>query len=115
MNIRPAGYFVLIKVDEVEETTSGGIILMESTLEKEKMIVETGTIEAFGPTAFIGMRGCTEEDVARTGLPAYELWGLRHGDKVEFKKYEGKKSALPGMESYRYVHDTNIIGVIDNG
>ncbi len=110
--IRPCGYYVLVKVEEVESKTEGGIVLPDSLVEKEQATVQTGQVINFGPTVFIGMRGIEERDIASTGKHPAELWGVRIGDKVEFRKYEGKPSAVPGMEDYRYIPDTHIIGVI---
>ncbi len=108
MKIKPCGYFVLVDVTEAESVTTGGIVLPRELVEKEQAVEETGIVVAFGPTCFVGMRGCDAE-----GVPAYEQWGLRVGDKVEFKKYEGKKSFVEGMENHRYIPDTHILGVID--
>lgn len=107
MNLTPCGYFVLVDVTPAEKVTKGGIVLPDDLVSKEQMVEETGIIKAFGPTCFVGMRGCEEE-----GIPAYEQWGLKVGDKVEFKKYEGKKSFVKGKENYRYIPDTHIMGVI---
>lgn len=107
MRIKPAGYHVLVDVTPAESVTSGGIFLPKDLVEKEQMAEETGTILAFGPTCFVGMRGCDAE-----GIPAHEQWGLKVGNKVEFKKFEGKRSYVKGHENYRYIPDTHIIGVI---
>lgn len=107
--IKPCGYYILVDVTETEKVTPGGIVLPEALTQKEQTVEETGTIIAFGPTAFVGMRGCSEE-----GRPAHEQWGLKVGDKVEFKRYEGKKCYVKGFENYRYIPDTHIMGVIDN-
>lgn len=109
MKIKPAGYFVLVDVTEAESVTSGGIFLPKDLIEKEQMAEETGVIRAFGPTAFVGMRGCEREDI-----PAHEQWGLKVGDKVEFKRFEGKRSFVEGLENLRYIPDTHIIGVISD-
>lgn len=110
MKIKPVGYFVLVDITEAEKVTKGGIILHEDTVKKEQMVEETGTIVAFGPTCFVGMRGCDKED-----SPAYKQWGLGVGDQVEFRKYEGKASFVEGCENLRYIPDTHIIGVITDG
>jgi len=112
--LKPCGYYVIVDVTPVESVTKGGIILPEDTVEKEQAVEETGTVVSIGPLAFLGMRGCTEEDVERTGLPAHKIWGIDVGDKVEFKKYEGKKSFVKGLEKQRYIPDTHIMGVIDD-
>jgi chaperonin GroES len=110
MRIKPCGYFVLVDITEAEHVTSGGIVLPTELVEKEQMAEETGTIVAFGPTCFVGWRGCEREDI-----PAYEQWGLKVGDKVEFRKFEGKRSFVKGYEKHRYIPDTHILGVINDG
>ena len=100
---------VLVEIKNAESKTEGGIILTNDHVEKTQMAEETGTIIAFGPTCFVGMRGCEAPDV-----PAYEQWGLKLGDKVEFKKFEGKRSYVKGYENFRYIPDTHIIGVIND-
>jgi len=107
MKIKPLGYFVLVDVTAAEHVTKGGIIKPRELVEKENMGEETGIVVAFGPTAFVGMRGCEATD-----RPAYEQWGVKVGDKVEFKKYEGKKSYVEGFENYRYIPDTHLLGVV---
>lgn len=110
--LNPLGYYVLVKVAKAEEVTQGGIVLPGSLVEKEQMIEETGEIVAFGPTAYLGWQGCTPDDIARTGMSAPSLWGVKVGDKVEFKRYEGKTSYVEGFENYRYIPDTHIMGVV---
>jgi len=107
--IKPCGYYVLVDVTETEKVTAGGIVLPDSLTTKEQAVEETGVIIAFGPTSFVGMRGCDVDS-----RPAHEQWGLKAGDKVEFKKYEGKRCFVKGFENYRYIPDTHIMGVIDN-
>ena len=109
MKIKPCGYFVLVDITPVETITKGGIYLPKELTDKEQMVEETGTILAFGTTAFVGMRGCDSEDA-----PAHEQWGVKVGDLVEFKRYEGKKCWVDGYENYRYIPDTHIMGVITN-
>jgi len=109
VNIKPCGYYILVDVTETEKVTKGGIVLPSDLSKKEQMVEETGKIIAFGPTCFVGMRGCDDE-----GSPAHEQWGLKVGDKVEFKRYEGKPCFVKGYENYRYVPDTHIMGVIDD-
>lgn len=117
MRIKPCGYFVLIDVTPVEKMSPGGIALPDSLTTLEQMAAETGRVLAIGPTAYIGMRGCMEEDIERTGLPAHKLWGIDVGDRVEFRKFDGKPVDRPSNEEdkfLRYIPDTNILGVISD-
>lgn len=108
-NIRPVGTFVLVRVEEVEKVTQGGIVLPEDLTKKEQAVIECGEIIEFGPCCYHGWAGCESED-----SEPHSQWGLEVGDMVEFRKYEGKASAVPGYENFRYIPDTHILGVISN-
>lgn len=114
MKLNPCGYYVIVDITETEKVTKGGIVLPDELVSKEQAVEETGKVISIGPLAFLGMRGCMEEDIERTGKPAHELWGIKVGDLVEFKRHEGKKSYVKGLEKQRYIPDTHIMGVIDN-
>jgi co-chaperonin GroES (HSP10) len=107
--IKPLGYFVLVDITEAESVSKGGIFLPKDLIQKEQAVEETGTVLAFGPTCYVGMRGCEDETI-----PAHEQWGVKVGDLVEFRKYEGKNSFAEGHENCRYIPDTHIIGVISD-
>ena len=109
MKIKPCGYFVLVDVTPAERVTPGGIVLPSDLVNKEQQVEETGKVVAFGPTCFVGMRGCDRDDI-----PAHEQWGVKVGDLVEFRRYEGKLTSLEdGCENMRYIPDTHIMGVIN--
>lgn len=108
MKIKPLGFYVLIEMEEIETTSAGGIILSESTVNKEQEATDQGWVRAIGPTAYNGYPGCEDEkDLAGS-------WGVKIGDKVEYRKYEGKRSSAEGYENYRYINDSHIIGVIED-
>ena len=103
--IKPVGFYVLIEDVEIEEKTSGGIIIPQDTQDKEQEAVDFGEIIAFGPLCFVGFMGKGGEYC--TGP---EDWGVKAGDKVEFRRYEGKKSNAGDGRKLRYVPDSAIIG-----
>lgn len=105
MKIKPVGFYVLIEDVVVEEKTSGGIILPDTAKDREQEGVDFGWIRAFGPIAFLGYEGCEGPSD----------WGVKVGDKVEFRRYEGKRSnAVEGDgPRLRYVPDSSIIGVVE--
>jgi co-chaperonin GroES (HSP10) len=107
VQIKPLGTYVLIEVDEVKRTSTGGIVLPEDLIKKEQAVTQFGFVRAFGPTCYVGWAGCDQKDKT----PA-ECWGVKIGDRVEFQKYEGKACMVPGYETFRYIPDTHIIGVI---
>lgn len=134
--IKPLGHYVLVEVEEVEKVTEGGIVLPDELTEKEQAVVEVGIVKDIGPTAFVGWQGCwsprwadnyRKSDAANEHMhealaqefkwndpdfPPHKQWGIDIGSRVEIRKYEGKKSALPEYKNYRYIPDTHIIGVI---
>ena len=113
MKIRPLGFYILIEVDKVENISEGGIVLPDSLINKEQSACEFGTIVAIGPTAFAGMPGCEYDPDNKRKIWGAEAWGLKIGDRVEYRRYEGKVSSVEGEENMRYVPDTQIIGGID--
>ena len=111
MKIKPLGFYVLIEMELVEETSAGGIILDRDLVSKEQDATDTGYVRAIGPTAYYGYPGCNPEGKL---LVPYQMWGLEVGQKIEYRKFEGKKSSVKGYENYRYIPDSHIIGVISD-
>lgn len=121
MKIKPLGFYILIEMEVVEEMTAGGIALPESLTNKEQDATSIGYVRAIGPTAYHGYPGCDAEDWQKelsgkcaADVTPPELWGLRIGQKIEYRKFEGKKSAIEGYENYRYIPDSHIIGALDD-
>ena len=121
MKIKPLGFYVLIEMIKVEETSAGGIILNRDDVSKQQEATDVGYVRAIGPTAFAGYPGCETELMDKEGvmrpIPAlkpYDKWGLEIGQKIEYRRFEGKRSAVPGCEDYRYIPDSHIIGAIDD-
>ena len=100
---KPCGYYVLVKMDEVEEKSEGGIILATASgLKREQGGQCIGTVVAFGPAAYKGFEGCTSPDD----------WGVKIGDKFETNRYAGKPVMREGYENYRLITDAEIIATI---
>ena len=104
--LQPLGFYVLVETVEVEDISEGGIFLGDQG--REQSAEEAGYLRAIGPTAYRGWEGCEATQMARP----YEQWGLAIGDLVEFRAYEGKKSAVPGFHRWRYIPDSHVVGVI---
>jgi len=111
MKIKPLGFYVLIEMEKVEETTASGIILNADLVSKEQDATDIGHVRAIGPTAYHGYPGC---ELVEADLFPYEKWGLEIGQKIEYRRFEGKKSAVKGYENYRFIPDSHIIGAIDD-
>ncbi len=125
MKIKPLGFYVLIEMEVVEEVSAGGIILDRDEVSKEQDATDTGYVRAIGPTAYAGYPGCelsdssspltaVEQESGMTSATPPGCWGLEIGQKIEYRKFEGKKSSVKDYENYRYIPDSHIIGVISD-
>jgi len=107
MRLKPSGIYVRIRVDEIQKTSSGGIILTDTRREQEGYNV--GVLEAIGPLAFTGLKGIDDN------LPPTErarLYGVEIGQSVEFNRHAGRE---PRREEdsdglFRIIQDQHIIG-----
>ncbi len=96
--LRAVGHRVLIRMDTVEEVTSGGIVLASKTLDKERMAQVVATVVEIG----------------------YDAWADKStdycdiGDKVLVGQYSGKEevSKKDGF-TYRFISDLDVISPID--
>lgn len=107
LTIRPVGTHVLVKIIQVEDKSEAGIILATNNeLERERQGRDIGTIMDFGPLAYKGYKGALE-------LSGPQDWGVKIGDAVEFRRYDGRIPRTEGYENYRWLNDEDIIGVIE--
>jgi chaperonin GroES len=97
--ITPLEYFVLIKPDEVEQKTKGGIFLPDQTLERNNLAQMTGILMAFGPLAF------KYEDFENPLIPQI-------GQRVAFGRYSGV--SLKGQDGieYRLLKDGDLTAIV---
>lgn len=93
--ITPVEYKVLIKVDEVEEVTEGGLYIPQQAMEKEQISQERGTLLKVGGNAF-------EEWTGPKPQP---------GDRVLFEKYGGK--LIEGRQELRICNDKDITAILE--
>lgn len=103
--IKPLGYYVLVKMREVEEKTDSGIIVSTSKdLQREKLGQSVGTVLAIGPMAFRGLaNGCNSPDE----------WGVAVGDVIEFNSYDGKIPKAGKDDSLRLILDQHVIAKVE--
>lgn len=103
----PLGYYVLVEMKKVESTSSGGIILGDVSRDQEA--VDIGIVRAIGPTAFYGYAGCIPSEYPpshpRFNMLPHEIWGIKIGDEVGYRRYEGKG----GEELYKAIPDSQLI------
>lgn len=97
--IKPIEYNVLVKQDQSEETTSGGIYLPEDTKERNKHSETEATIVAVSPMAF-----------------AFDDWPQGEatpapGDRVVFARHAG--TFVDGVDGtqYRVIKDKDVVAV----
>jgi len=88
----PLDLRVLIKLDEIEEFSEGGILLANKTQKDEQMAQVTGTIIAKGENAFSELS--LKPDV---------------GDRVVIGKYVGWLTTGDDEKDYRIVNDEDVI------
>lgn len=104
MKMIPCGFQVLIEMEKVERVSAGGIITHTNTeFQREQNGHDVGRIIAFGPLAFVGFDCSTPEE-----------WGVKIGDLVEFRRYDGKIPRHDDEIKYRCINDSDILMVIES-
>jgi len=116
-NIIPLGNRVTIEIKEISNKSSGGIITAtgeNASLEQDAC--EIGVVKHFGPIAYKGVMGCNPESYPTTmpqnKMTPNQIWGVNSGDTVEFNRFGSKKSGSMGKEKFRYVEDSEIVGIV---
>ena len=94
MNLKPLGDRVVVKVLEVEEKTSSGIVLPDQAKEKPQQ----GEVKAIG-------NGRVLDNGTRLDLE------VKEGDKVLFSKYAGTDVKVEG-EEYLIMRQDDILAVL---
>jgi chaperonin GroES len=95
--IDPADVKVLVRPDPVEEKTKGGIILADTTKERDKYATTRGTLIAKGPNAF-----------AEWG----EGNGPMDGARVVFAQYAGLRVKGDDGDDFLVMNDEDIIAQV---
>jgi|TARA_R100000773_G_scaffold25879_1_gene22559 chaperonin GroES len=98
---QPTGYRMLILPFSRKAKTKGGILLAESTLEKERISTNVGFVVSLGPDAY------KDESKFPDGA-----W-CKPRDWVIFGRYAGARLKIEGGE-LRLLNDDEILAVIDN-
>ena len=95
--IYPKGHRVLIKAEEVEEKTSGGILLTSEMTKREQLAEIRGRVIELGSTAFSDQK----EPFCAVG------------DRVIFAKYSGILYDGKDGNEYRVINDLDVVAVIE--
>jgi chaperonin GroES len=90
---KPEGAKVLVRPEQVEKVTAGGIVLPDTSRDSEQTRVTRGEIVAIGPSADI----------------EFESGAAKVGDKIIFAKYGGFSL---DDDKYRFVNDEDIVALI---
>lgn len=96
--ITPVDMRVLVKPDPVEEKTAGGILLADSTLDRQKYAGTRAVLVAKGPNAF-----------AEWG----EGNGIEPGTRVHYGQYSGARIKGDDGEDYVVMNDKDLNCIIE--
>lgn len=99
--INPIEYNVLVKLDQVDEKTAGGVFLPDQQKERENFAQIKGTLVAVSPMAF-----------------RFEDWpqDCAHpepGNRVMIAKHAGAQTEGSDGNTYRVVKDKDVLAVIN--
>ena len=95
MAVKPLDDRVLVKQNEAEETTAGGIVLPDTAKEKP----QRGKVMAVGPGKLL--------DTGKRGQ-----MGLKKGDEVYYGKYAGTEVKID-RDEYVILRETDVLAVIE--
>lgn len=98
--LQPLDLRVVVKPDSAETVTKGGIIIPETTKEKQSMAAVNGVLVAAGSNAWEDMRG-------RGGTAP------QPGARIMFAKYGGVEFKGSDGETYRIMNDEDVVGLLE--
>lgn len=112
--IFPRGDRILVKPEEIEEKTAGGIVIPETIKDQHSMAQSIGILVAVGPDAWThyverSTRGM-EQTVVRRG---YSEPFAKVGDRVLFARYGGVQLNGKDGEKYRLLNDDDVTALVD--
>lgn len=93
---QPVEYKVLIRLDQLEQKTAGGIIIPDERRDRDQMAQTEATLVAVGGNAF-------------------EDWGEpkpKPGDRILVAKYAGERPSKDENNPYRLCNDKDICAII---
>lgn len=116
--IVPKGNRVVIKPDQLEEVTSGGIVIPATERDRHQMAQITGIVVALGPDCWQHTITTVERFLDNKWVPferkvtGYSEPFAEIGDRVSFAKYGGLPTVGEDGEEYRLINDEDITGVV---
>jgi co-chaperonin GroES (HSP10) len=101
--LRPLGHRIIVKPDEVEKTSPGGIVLVQDE-KLARFNQQTGTLVAIGEDAWKAYRKVDENGKLVNGQP----WA-KVGDKVMYSRNAGKWIKHPDtQEEFVLMNDEDL-------
>ena len=98
---KPTGWRLLVLPFKMKEKTKGGLMLAETTLEKQQVASQVGLVMAMGPD-------CYKDKERYADGP----W-CKEKDWVMFARYAGSRIKIDGGEM-RLLNDDEVLATIDS-
>ena len=98
---KPTGWRMLVLPFRMDEKTKGGIIMNETTLEKQQVASQCGNVLAMGPQCYSDKERYPEGPWCKVG------------DWVIFARYAGSRIQIEGGE-IRLLNEDEILATIEN-
>ena len=98
---RPTGWRLLVLPFKMKEKTKGGLMLAETTLEKQQVASQVGLVMAMGPD-------CYKDKERYSDGP----W-CKVNDWIMFARYAGSRIKIDGGEM-RLLNDDEVLATIDS-
>jgi chaperonin GroES len=98
---KPTGWRLLVLPFKMKEKTKGGIVLAETTLERQQVASQVGLVMAMGPD-------CYKDKERYSDGP----W-CKVNDWVMFARYAGSRVKIEGGEM-RMLNDDEVLATIDS-
>ena len=98
---RPTGWRMLVLPFKMKETTKGGLVLAETTLERQQVASQVGLVMAMGPQCY------TDKERYPEGP-----W-CKEKDWIMFARYAGSRIKIEGGEM-RLLNDDEVLATIDS-
>jgi len=119
--IDPSGNRVLVKPDEVEEVTKGGIVIPDTVKEKHQLSANYGQVVAIGPDCFTHTTTITERLIdgswkqIERKTTGYSGHFAEAGDRVAFAMYSGLTLTGEDGVDYKLINDEDITARVSSG
>ena len=98
---KPTGWRLLVLPFKMKETTKGGLVLAETTLEKQQVASQVGLVMAMGPDCYKDKERYPEGP-----------W-CKEKDWIMFARYAGSRIKIEGGEM-RLLNDDEVLATIDS-